>query len=237
MPRLLSLFQAAETTPDWRPSVVKGLPVFMSMGDFQQGVHESKASATPRLSGSCDIGQADVVMCGYQAFWVVFTCWTFSPLDGMLSFKGCIMSLAMGQVLWMLTNDLQQWMSKEVMSKSARPYCNERACILTARVTETSLWTHSWDWMSVYAETNWNIQHFQILSVYWVITSYYHILYPGGKGSLADFHRFTQKTRETTILPMFSPVLILRHLDVESQVAECWNSGHVLCVISDVTVA
>lgn len=52
MPCLLSSFQAAETTPDWLQSFVKGLPVFMSIGDLQQVAHESRAFTTPRPPGS-----------------------------------------------------------------------------------------------------------------------------------------------------------------------------------------
>lgn len=73
--------------------------MFISIGNFQQVAHESGALTILRILGSCDIGQADVVMCGYQDFWVIFTWWTFSLLGGMLRFMGYVVSMAMGQVL------------------------------------------------------------------------------------------------------------------------------------------
>lgn len=96
MSHLLSPSQTSETTLDWLQCVVKGLPIFMSIRNFQQVAQESGASTILRISGSCDIGQADVVMCGYQDFWVAFTWWIFSLLGGVVHFMGHIASMAMG---------------------------------------------------------------------------------------------------------------------------------------------
>lgn len=96
MSHLLSPFQTSETTLDWLQCVAKGLPIFMSIRNFQQVAQESGASTILRISGSCDIGQADVVMCGYQDFWVAFTRRIFSLLGGVVHFTGYIASMAMG---------------------------------------------------------------------------------------------------------------------------------------------
>lgn len=42
--------------------------MFISIGNFQQVAHESRALTILRILGSCDIGQTDVVMCGLPGF-------------------------------------------------------------------------------------------------------------------------------------------------------------------------
>ena len=55
VPHPLSSFQTAVTTPGWLQCVVKGLPMFMSIRNFQQVAHESEAFTILRISGSCGI--------------------------------------------------------------------------------------------------------------------------------------------------------------------------------------
>lgn len=97
MPLLLSSFQTAKTTLDWLQCAVKGLPTSIVLQIFSK--LQSGAFTILSVSGSCDIGQADAVMHGYQNFCVVFTWWSFSFLGGVLQFMGYIASMALGQVL------------------------------------------------------------------------------------------------------------------------------------------